>query len=161
MVEQAVTADDAVDLVNGAPVCDEFVHGRHVDSVHVRVTNGGRSGGEVHFACSDVAGHLDDLCRGGSAHDGIIHQQNGLAFEFMRDSRELSTDGFLSKGLAGHDEGPANVTVLHEPFTVDDAKGGRKLKGSNSPRIWNWNDGVDVMIWPRLKDSLGQPLALV
>ena len=35
------------------------------------------------------------------------------------------------------------------------------MERSNSSRIRNGNDGVDVVVWPRLEDALSQALALV
>jgi len=79
----------------------------------------GRGGrGEEDFHGTGVARHLDDLAAGGATHDGVVDEQHALAAEFLMYGVEFLAHGILAHRLPRHDEGAADVAVLHEAFAV-------------------------------------------
>src|SRR5699024_3046606 len=58
---------------------------------------------------------------GVAAHDRVVDDHQALALDHLAQRVELQTDAQLADGLAGLDEGPADVGVLDHPLPVGDA----------------------------------------
>src|SRR5215469_7436099 len=82
--DDAVGADIFGKLVDGLAACDQLRARGHVDAVDVGVDYRRRGGTDVNASCSEFAAHGDDLFNSGATDDGVVHQQNILAGEFLR-----------------------------------------------------------------------------
>ena len=138
---------------------NQFVARRHVDAIDVGKAHRRRGRSEIHLAGTGIARHLHDLATGGAAHDRVINQQHVLAVEFLRDRVELLPHRFPPRGLARHDEGAADVAVLHETFAIRQPEPARQFHRRRTARIRNRHHGVDVHPRRHPADALGQVLA--
>ena len=89
-------------------------------------------------------GHFDDFAAGGAAHDGVVNQQDVFAFEFAVHRVEFLAHGFFAGGLAGHDEGAADVAVFDEAFAVGFAQVGGEFHRAGAAGVGDGHDDVDV-----------------
>jgi hypothetical protein len=64
--------------------------------------------------CACIADHADDLLAGGAAHDGIVNQDDALAFEQGTHRVELELHAEVADALFGLDESAADVVVADE-----------------------------------------------
>ncbi|MFM2065281.1 MAG: hypothetical protein RLZZ584_190 [Pseudomonadota bacterium] len=144
LVDQGVAADVGADLLDAAVVRDQLLGRGHVDAVDVGVTHRRRGRGHVDLVGAGLARHLHDLLRGRAAHDGVVHQQHVAALEFHGHGVELLAHALLAHRLARHDEGAADVAVLHEAFAVGLAQLLRQLHGRGPARFGNGDHHVDL-----------------
>ena len=154
--DEAIGTDKLAHLFHFTAMGNELVGGGHVDAVDVGEANFRRRRGEVDLGCPRFTGHLDDLLGGGTTHDGIIHQQHLLALEFGADGVELAAHRLLALGLARHDEGTADVAVLHEALTVRQAQGVGDFQRHVAGSLGDGDDHVHVEIVPLPCDLLAQ-----
>ena len=159
LIDQAVGADGFGHLLVGAAVRDQFLARRHVDAVDIGIADRGRRRGEIDLAGTGVPRHLDDLLRGGAAHDGVIDEQDVLAPKFQIDGVELLAHGLPALLLSRHDEGAPDVAVLDEALSVLEVEVHGQLERGRSRGVGNGNDHVDVVVRPDAADLLGQLLA--
>src|SRR5690606_34759580 len=139
---------------------DQLFRRRHVDAVHIGKAHGRRSRGEIHLVGAGFARHLDNLLAGGAAHDQIVHQQYILALEFEPDRIELLPHRFLALILSRHDEGAADVAILHQTFTKLNAQTLCQRLTGNAARIRNRDDDVDIVIGAQPLNVFGEFFAL-
>ncbi|MCY1311975.1 hypothetical protein D9M70_623510 [compost metagenome] len=62
-------------------VCQQFFTVRRIDAVEVRMEDHRACNADMHFLRTCIADHLHDLDRSGAAYNGIIHQNDALAFD--------------------------------------------------------------------------------
>jgi hypothetical protein len=98
---------------------------------------------------------------GGAAHDGVVHQQHVAALELAGDHVELLAHRLLAHALPRHDEGAADVAVLHETFAVGQAQHLRQLHGAGARGFGDRDDHVDLARRHGGDHALGQRLAHV
>src|ERR1700733_9330185 len=145
LVDEPVRADQARHLLYRAAARDQLAHRRHVDAVDVGEAHRWCRGSDVHLGRARLACQLDDLRRGGAAHDRIVHQQHRLAAELQVDGVELAAHRLLALLLAGHDEGAADVAILDEALAVLNAEALRQLQGTGAAGVRDGDDDVDVV----------------
>ena len=158
LVDEPVGADDFLDLLDAAAGGDELGGGGHVDAIDVGEADRRRRRGEVDLAGAGVPGHLDDLFRGGAAHNRIIDEQHVLAAKLEVNDIELLPHRFPALGLAGHDEGAADVAVLDEALAELDAKPVGELKRDRAARLGDRDDDVDVLGRAQALELVGELL---
>ncbi len=73
---------------------------------------------EVYLGGTGVPQQLDDAGRGGTAHDGVIHQHHALALDRAGDHVQLDAHAVLTLLLAALNEGAADVLILNEADAV-------------------------------------------
>ena len=156
--DQAIGTDLRADLADIPSIGDQLVAGRHVDAIDVRETNFRGSRREIDLGGPRLACHVDDLARGGATHDGVVNQQHLLALELGGDGVELAAHRFLALLLARHDEGPADIAVLHETLTVGFVQALGDLQGDIAGGFRDRNDHIDIQIRPLALDLLTQLL---
>ena len=132
---------------------------RHVDAVNVRETHRRRGAGEIDFLRARIARHLDNLLAGGAAHDGVIHQQHVFVAKFQRHRVQLLPHRLLAQLLPRHDEGAADIAVLHETLAVFHAKPRRQLNRRTAAGVRDGDDDVNIMRRPVAQNALGELLA--
>lgn len=118
LVDDLVRTDLGSNLLVGAIVSDKLFPARHVDAVHIRVSDGRCARSKVHLLGACVAGHLDDFLGGRATHDRVVDEQDVLAVELEGHGIQLPPDILAARLLARHNEGAADVAVLVEAFTV-------------------------------------------
>ena len=153
LVDQPISTDVRTNLLHCSPIGDEFLHGGHIDAIHVRVANrrGGR--GEEDLRSTHLLRHLHDLGTRRTTDDRIVHEQNVLALEFVWDGIQLPADGSCSKGLTRHDEGSSDVSILHESLPVGNTEFPCQLQRSDASAVWDGDDTVDSFTIPRGGDA--------
>jgi hypothetical protein len=82
------------------------------------------------FFCARAADHADDFAAGGPADDGVVDEDDALAFEQIADRVELEADAEVADALLGLNEGAADVVVADEA----DAERMPPLPRSPAPR---------------------------
>ena len=137
-------------------MCNQFVRGRHIDTVDVRETNFRRRRGEVHFLRPGFTGHLNNLLRSGTTYDGVIHQQHVFIAELSAVRVQLTADGFTTQLLTRHDKGTANVAVFHKTLTVRLAKNAGDFQRDIAGGFRDGNNHVDIQIFPFTRNLLAK-----
>ena len=66
----------------------------------------------MHFSGAGFLEQLHDALGRGAAHDGIIDNDNALAFNHTAHSRELHTHTLLAQFLRGLNEGAGHILVF-------------------------------------------------
>ena len=92
----------------------------------VHAVEAGRDGGratdaQVDFLRAGGAHHADDLAAGGAADDGVVDEDDALAFEQIAHRVELELDAEVAHALLRLDEGAADVVVADEAEVEGDA----------------------------------------
>src|SRR5690606_24175918 len=159
LIDQPVCTNQFGHLVAAAVVGDQLLRRRHVDAVDVGIAHLGGSGTEVHLPGSGITGHLDDFPASGTAHDGIVHQQDILAAELQLDGVELLAHRLLAGGLAGHDEGAADIAILDEALAELHPQPVGQFHRRGAAGVRYRNHHVDAVVGPLPEDLLRQLLA--
>src|ERR1017187_5515117 len=76
---------------------------------------------DVHPRRSGLAQHGHDRLLGVAADDGVVHHDHALAGDHVAERIQLEPDATLPDGLAGLDEGPADIAVLDQALAIRDA----------------------------------------
>ena len=103
-----------------------------------------RADAHVHFLRAGLAQHLDDLRRGGAAHDGVVDDDDALALDHLLQRVELQVDALVAHALVGLDERAADVAVLDEALGVGDAGLVRVADGGGGRGVRHADDDVGV-----------------
>ena len=140
----AVGTDFRRNFGRRASVGNQLFPGRHIDAVNIRVAYFRRGGGKKHFCRAGGFCHFDDFPAGGSAHDGVVHQQDVFAFKLAVHRIQLLPHGFFTRRLSGHDEGAADVAVFDEPFAIRFAQICGQLHRAGAAGIGNRHHDVDL-----------------
>ena len=159
LVDQSISADQFLNFLHAATICDELGGCGHVYSVDVRIANRRRSGCEVHLAGPSFARQFDDLLRCRATHDRVIHQQYVLAAELEVDSIQFAAHGLRSFRLSRHDERAADVAVLDKAFAILDTKVIGHLQRGRAAGIGYRNDNIDVVFGKIAHDFASQLFA--
>ena len=159
LIHEPVRTDQPRHFFHRAAARHELARRRHVDAVDVGEAHRRCGGSEVHLGGARLAGELDDLRRGGAAHDRVIDQQHGLAAELEVDGVQLAAHRFRALLLPRHDEGTADVAVLDESLAVLHAEPLRQLQRAGAARVGYGNHHVDVVLRPLAQDLVGETIA--
>ena len=100
-----------------------------------------------------VAHHLDDLSRGGAAHDPVVDHDHALAFDEGTVDVVLELDAQVADLVARLDEGAPHVVVADDAELEGDAGLGRVADGGGHARIGDRHDHVGLS--RRLARELG------
>ena len=139
-----VCADFGGDFFRAAAVGNQFLTGRHVDAVHVRITDFGGSRSDVYFSGARRAYHFNDFAAGRAAHDGIVYQQHAFSLKLGFHRAEFLAHGFSTRRLAGHDEGAAYIAVFNQAFAIRFVQMHRQFHRTRAAGIGNRHHDVDV-----------------
>ncbi len=123
-----------------------------VDSIEAGVGGRRRGNPHVHFRRAGGANHLDDLGRGGAAHDGIVHQDHALALDRGTVRVVLQFHAEVANLLRRLDEGASHVVVAHDADLEGDARPLGIADGRRHPGIRDRNHhiGVDMALARKL-----------
>src|SRR5580704_6753944 len=92
----------------------ELVALGRVDAVETRIGRGRRGDAHMHLASAGLAHHLDDLHRGGAAHDRIINQDHALAVDQAAVGVVLQAHAEMADSVDRFDEGAADIVVADD-----------------------------------------------
>ena len=145
LIDQPVRADKLHDLVDAAPVRDEFPARGHIDAVHIGVAHRRRRRGEVYPGRARIARHLNDFAGRGAAHDGIVHQHDPAPLELQADRVELLAHRAAPLLLPGHDKRAPYIAVFDKRLAVLDAQRRGQRKTRRAAGVRHGDDHVDVV----------------
>ncbi len=86
--------------------------------------------------------HADDFAGGGAADDGVVDEDDALAFEQATDGVELHADAEVADALLGLDKGAADVVVADEAEVEGDAGLGGVADGGGDAGVGDGDDEV-------------------
>lgn len=81
---------------------------RHLESWQILQNSRSRS----HLFGAGPADHIHDLAHGGAPHDGVVHQQHGLALEHRRHRVQLPPHAQLPQALQGLETMTSSAGVI-------------------------------------------------
>jgi hypothetical protein len=113
-VGQRVGFNELADLFDGVVGGDEFALAGRVDAVEAGRNGRRATDAEMDFCCAGAADHADDFAAGGAADDGVVDEDDALAFEQVVNGVELEADAEVADALLGLNEGAAHVVVADE-----------------------------------------------
>ncbi len=96
----------------------------------------------MHLRGPGGAAHADDLAGGGAADDGVVDQDDTLAFEQRADGVELHADAEVAHTLLGLNKGAADVVVADEAEVEGDAGFGGVAQGGGDAGVGHGDDEV-------------------
>jgi hypothetical protein len=117
---------------------------RRVDAVEAGEHGGRRGNPHVDLGCSGVAHHIDDLLRGGAAHDGIVHQDDPLALDHFGVRAVLQLHPEVADRIRRLDEGAPDVVVADDPQFEGNPRGLGIAERGGHPGIRHRDDQVGV-----------------
>ena len=85
---------------------------------------------KMNFGRTGVADHLHDLLGGRPAHDGVVDQDDALAFEQIAHRVELEPHAEVADALLRLDEGAAHIVVADQSHAERQARLFRVTHGS-------------------------------
>ena len=111
---QAVRADFLAYLLFRLVCADELVARFHIHAEIAREFDGRRAYEHMHFGRAACAEQADDLARSRTAHYAVVDEDEAFALDVAAEGVEFDLHRAFAHGLAGLDEGPADVAVLGE-----------------------------------------------
>ncbi len=115
---------------------------RRIDSVEVRMEDHRACDADMHFLGTRIPDHLHDLDRGCAAHDGIIHQNDTLAFNHRSIGRMLELHTQRTNLLRWLNKGTADIVVADDAIFKRNTAGLRKTKRRWRAAIWHGNNNI-------------------
>jgi hypothetical protein len=88
--------------------------------------------------------HANDFAAGGAANDGVVDEDDALAFEQVVNGIELEADAEVADALLGLNEGAANVVVADEAETEADAALFSVSESRGDAGVGNGDDEVGI-----------------
>ncbi len=147
------------DLLEAAPGGDQLLVLGHVDAVEAGRDDRRRRDAQVHLERARLAQHLHDLARGGAAHDRVVHDDQPLARDGVRQRVELEAHAVLAQRLVGLDERAPDVAVLDQAVAEREARRACVALRRGSARVGHGDH--DVGVGRRLdREALAHALAL-
>ena len=98
----------------------------------------------MHLGRAGLAQHPDQGALGVAAHDRVVDDDQPLAADDVAQRVELEPDAELADGLAGLDEGAADVGVLDQALAVGDAGLLRVADRGRGARLGRRDDQVGL-----------------
>ena len=93
---------------------EQLVPLRRVDAVEAGMRRRRRGDAHVHLGRAGVAHHLDDLLRGGAAHDAVVDQHDALALDMRAVGVVLQLHAEVADLVGRLDEGAADIVVADD-----------------------------------------------
>src|SRR3954471_52528 len=143
-VAERVGADRAADLVAVQPGGDELRPGGEVDAVEAGPLDGRGGDPHVDLGGAGLAQHPDQGPLGVAADDGVVDDDEALTGDDVAERVQLEPDAELADGLAGLDEGAADVGVLHQTLAIGDSRLLGIPDGGRGPGLRHGDDQVGV-----------------
>ena len=97
---------------------------------------------EMHFLRTGGADHAHDLAARRSANDGVVDQDNALAFEQIADRVQLQLHAEVADALLGLDERPADIVVADQAESKRNAAFGCVPNGRRHAGVGHGNDEI-------------------
>ena len=117
---------------------------RRIDTIEAGI--GGRRAGDAHMHLGrpGIAHHLDDLLRGGAAHDGIIHQHHALALDLHAVGVVLALHVIVADLVGRLDEGTPDIMVADDPQLEGQARFRGIADGGRHAGIRHRHDDIGI-----------------
>lgn len=134
-VPEGVGVDHRLDPGDGLVGGDQLLPRRHVDPHVAGGDDRGASDPDVDLLRPRRPHHVDDPPAGGAADDAVVDHDDALPLDVRADGVHLQPHGDLPQLLAGHDEGPPDVPVLHQTLPVLDVRPLVVADGEGDPGV--------------------------
>ena len=115
---------------------------RRVDAVEAGRDGGRATDAEMNFCCARAADHADDFAARGSADDGVVNEDDALAFEQIVHGVELEADAEVADALLGLNKGAADVVIADEADAEGDARLFRVAERGGDAGVGDGNDDI-------------------
>ena len=156
LVDQPVRTDIGIDFLDIALMRDQLAGHGHVYAIDIGITHRRCGRCQVNPFGARLARHLHDLARGGSAHDGVIHQQYRLVLEFEINDIELLAHAAPALFLPRHDESAPHIAVFDKSLAERHSELLRQRQCRRPARLRYRDHHIDIVVGPLLEDLLGQ-----
>src|SRR5262249_44228437 len=139
-IGQAVGGDVASDLLHRVTRCDKLLSGRSINSVEAGPARRWAGNPQVDLRGTCCFDHLDDLPRGRTPHNRVIHYHYPLTLQDFPHSGELQLHPKVANGLLGLDESTAHIVAANQSHVVRYTADLRVADRSRDPGIRNGDD---------------------
>ena len=96
------------------------------------------------FGGAAVADDLDEGAGGVAAHDGVVDEDDALAFQVAGERIVFEGDTYFAQLIVGLDEGAADVAIFGQSFGVGDAGFQAVADGMGCGGVWHTDDDVGL-----------------
>ena len=96
----------------------------------------------MHLSGAGAAHHADDFAAGGAANDGVVNEDDALAFEQIVHGVELEADAEVADALLGLNEGAAHVVIADEAEAEGKAGLFRVAERGGDAGVGDGNDDI-------------------
>src|SRR5208282_3658919 len=143
-VAERICAQELADFFGSVRGGDElFARGR-VHAVITRRNRGRATDAYVNFAGAGFADHANDFAAGGAADDGVVDENDALAFNKAANGIEFQFHAEIPDGLRGFDERAADVVIANQAHAERNFRFERVADGSWHAGVRNGHDNVGV-----------------
>ena len=117
-IAQAVHTNLLADFLHRQPTGDQLVLAVDVGAKVAWSDKGRRGDAHMDFGGARLPQHSDNAGTGGAADDGIIHQDDPLPFDGVRQRSELDAHRILALVLGRLDKGAPHIAVFDEANSI-------------------------------------------
>src|SRR5271168_4050031 len=143
-VTERIRAEKLANLLGRVRGGDEFFARRRVHAVVARRNSGRATDAHVDFAGAGFADHAHDFAAGGAADDGIVDENNTLAFDEAADGVEFQLHAKIANGLRWLDKRAADVMIADQAHAERDFRFERVADGGGNAGIGDGHDDIGV-----------------
>src|SRR5690348_5192216 len=141
-VAKRIGADEFADSFNRIARGNQFALRGRVHAVMAWGNRGGATDAHVNFDDAGVAHHAHDFAAGGAANDGVVHEDDALAFEEAANGIQLQADAEIADGLLGFDKRAADIMVADQAHAKRQAGLAGVTDGRRNSGIGHGHDHV-------------------
>ena len=143
-VAKRIRAEELANFFGGIRGGDElFARGR-VHAVVTRRNRGRTADAHVNFAGAGFANHAHNFAAGGAADDGVVDENDALAFDEAADGIEFQLYAEISNGLRRLDERAADVVIANQAHAERNFRFERVADGGGNAGIGDGHDDIGV-----------------
>src|ERR1700722_4101662 len=143
-VAERIRAEEFANFFGSVRGGDKFFARRRVHAVVAGRDGGGTTDAHVDFAGASFADHADNFAAGGAADDGIVNENDALAFDESADGIEFQLHAEIADGLRWLDERAADVVIANQAHAKRNFRFQCVADGGGHAGIRNRHDDVGV-----------------
>src|SRR5271163_1374671 len=143
-VSKRIRTQELANLFGRVRGGDEFFARGRVNAVVARRNRGRTADAHVDFAGAGLADHAYDFPACGAANDGVVDENDALAFDEAADGIEFQFHAEIANGLRRLDKGTANVVIADQAHAERNFRFERVADGGGYARIGDGHDDIGV-----------------
>src|SRR5271167_543669 len=143
-VAERIRAEKLANLLGSIRGGDELFACGRVHAVVARRNRGWTADAHVDFAGAGFADHAHDFAAGGAANDGIVDENDTLAFDEAADRIEFQLHAKIADSLRGLDKRATDVMITDQAHAERDLRFERVTDGGGNAGIRNGDDDICV-----------------